>query len=57
MLQNFESIDTQPSLEGRYAYPIPSVDNGPAADGLHTGRACHEQGGSYDPSGLRQIQH
>ena len=57
MLQNFESIDTQPSLEGRYAYPIPSVDNGPAADGLHTGGACHEQGGSHDPSRLRQVQH
>ena len=32
LLQNFESIDIQPSLGGRYAYPIPSVDNGPAAD-------------------------
>ena len=33
LLQNFESIDTQPSLGGRYAYPIPYFDNGPATDG------------------------
>ena len=57
LLQNFESIDTQPSLGGRYAYPIPYFDNGPATDGLHIGGACHEQGGSHDPSGPCQVQY
>jgi len=47
LLQNFESIDTQTSLGGRYAYPIPYFDNGPATGGLHIGGACHEQGGSH----------
>jgi len=31
LLQNFEPIDTQPYLVGRYAYSIPYFDNGPAA--------------------------
>jgi len=53
LLQNFESIDTQTSLGGRYTYPIPYFDNGPATDGLHIGGDCHEQGGSHDPSGLK----
>jgi len=57
LLQNFESIDTQPSLGGRYADPIPYFDNGAATDGLHIGGACHEQGGSHDPSGLCQVQY
>jgi len=57
LLQNFESIDTQPSLGGRYAYPIPYFDNGPATDGLHIGGSCHEQGRSHDPSGLCQVQY
>ncbi len=57
LLQNFESIDTQPSLGGRYAYPIPYFDNGPATDGLYIGGAGHEQGGSHDPSGLCQVQY
>ena len=57
LLQNFESIDTQTSLGGRYAYPIPYFDNGPATDGLQIGGACHEQGGSHDPSGLCQVQY
>ena len=57
LLQNFESIDTQLSLGGLYAYPIPYFDNGPATDGLHIGGACHEQGGSHDPSGLCQVQY
>ncbi|MDP7583516.1 MAG: hypothetical protein QGG03_09815, partial [SAR324 cluster bacterium] len=42
---------------GRYAHPIPYFDNGPASDGLHIGGACHEQGGSHDPSGLCQVQY
>jgi len=57
LLQNFESIDTQTSLGGRYAYPIPYFDNGPATDGLHIGGSCHEQGRSHDPSGLCQVQY
>ena len=57
LLQNFESIDTQPSLVGRYAYSIPYFDNGPAAGRLHIGGSCHEQGGSHDPSGLCQVQY
>ena len=57
LLQNFESIDTQPSSGGRNAYSIPYFDNGPAADWLHIGGACHEQGGSHDSSGLCQVQY
>ena len=57
LLQNFESIDTQSSLGGRYAYSIPYFDNGAATDGLHIGGACHEQGGSHEPPGLCQVQY
>ena len=57
LFQNFESIDTQTFLGGRYAYPIPYFDNGPVTDGLHIGGSCHEQGRSNDSSRLCQVQY